>query len=96
MKDNQKPSKNGNYYKIMSTKYLSAAALAGIAVFGSANSAQATDIKAPIPTRGEDSAYTIVAGNEADYIDIDSLLTSSGSISTLPTTFKYRIPHTYS
>ncbi|MBO5386413.1 hypothetical protein J6A64_08870 [bacterium] len=63
--------------------------MAGIATLTSVNSAQATDIKAPVPTRGEDSAYTFVTGNEADYIDIDSLLTSSGSISTLPTTFKY-------
>ena len=58
----------------MSSKYLSTAALAGIATLTSVNSAQATDIKAPVPTRGEDSAYNIVAGNEADYIDINSLL----------------------
>ena len=77
------------FNKMMSSKYLSTAALAGIATLTSVNSAQATDIKAPVPTRGEDSAYNIVAGNEADYIDINSLLTSSGSISTLPTTFKY-------
>ena len=92
MKDNQKQNKNGNYYKIMSTKYLSAAALAGIATLTSVNSAQATDIKAPVPTRGEDSAYTFVTGNEADYIDIDSLLEQqkqTGSFTTLPTTFKY-------
>ena len=87
MKSSQKQISIFN--KMMSSKYLSTAALAGIATLTSVNSAQATDIKAPVPTRGEDSAYTFVTGNEADYIDIDSLLTSSGSISTLPTTFKY-------
>ena len=90
MKSSQKQISIFN--KMMSSKYLSTAALAGIATLTSVNSAQATDIKAPVPTRGEDSAYTFVAGNEADYIDIDSLLEQqkqTGSFTTLPTTFKY-------
>ena len=73
-------------------KTLSIATLTGLAAIGSTNSAQATDIKAPIPTHGEKSAYNIVAGNKADYVDLDALLeqkNQTGSFTTLPTTFKY-------
>ena len=77
-----------NSFRLSKTlKTLSIATLTGVAGFMTSNSASA-DVKAPVPTLGDNSAYTIGQGNESDYVDVDTLL-ETGSITTIPTTFKY-------
>ena len=63
---NRQLDRNEYCIRTMSSRYLSVAALTGLTAICSANSAQATELKVPIPTL-DNSAYNITSGIESDF-----------------------------